>query len=420
MSGIDFHSQISAIMQELAGAAVAEICRLIEESGAALRLEIKHSRQENEFLRNRVRVMERALLNTERERDPPVGFSQLKRPAVSSRTDHSSTDQHTELPGQTNSIKYEPVDLENEPDLLIVKEETVQPAFGGSSCAVQLSFRANLCQAKRVYTSEEPNSETVSKEGKMVLSVESAVQQVAFVAVDTIETGVQSEANVGTDLKMPSEEAETTGSGFDRQQLEILSAQQSSSTAEVKSDFLEAEEEPDGLAAVLQGGSDQSFLQENGVSEQRNLGFVDPFTGVSLDHVSWICDPQVRSNQTPSGPRNHRGDGPSDCAVCGKSFSHTWQLKHHERVHAEEKVYRCGRCGRQFPQLCRLKRHERVHTGEKPFRCSKCGKHFSQANNLKVHQSVHTGERRFSCVLCGKNFSFLSNLIRHKALHTGK
>ncbi|XP_022520063.1 zinc finger and SCAN domain-containing protein 2 isoform X2 [Astyanax mexicanus] len=411
MSGIDFHSQISAIMQALAGAAVAEICKLIEESGAALRLEIKHSRQENEFLRNRVRVMERALLNTERERDPP-GFSQLKRSAVSSRTEHNSTDQHTELPGQANSIKNEPVDLEKEPDVLIVKEETVQPAFGGSSCAVQLSFRANLCHTKRIYTSQEPNSGTGSKEGKMVLSVESAVQQVAFVAVDTTETGVQSEASVGTDLKMPIAEAETTGSDFDQQHLENLSAQQSTSTTEVKSDFLAVEEEPDGLAAVLQGGSDQSFLQENGASEQQNLGFVDSFTGVSLDHVSWICDRQVHSNQTPSGP--------SDCAVCGKSFSHTWQLKHHERVHAEERVYRCGRCGRQFPQLCRLKRHERVHTGEKPFRCSKCGKHFSQANNLKVHQSVHTGERRFSCAQCGKNFSFLSNLIRHKALHSGK
>ncbi|XP_072534726.1 uncharacterized protein [Salminus brasiliensis] len=439
MPGVDFQSQISSIMEMLANAAVAEICKVIEDGCAVLQLEISQSLKENEYLRRRVSVMERALLPTERETAASGGFSQLKRPAVSSRIEHRSTDQHG-----AGSIKDELVDLENEADVLIVKEEKLQTVCGDVSCSVQASVRSDLCRTERVciadaaaFPSEEPNYETEkcrrsSEEVEPAVSAESTGQNVTVInTVDTIENGVdQTEAIVSMDTNTACEGAETAGSGFD-QHLEFLSAQQSCSNTVVKPDFLTvepgpAEEELDGLGACLQRGSDElvstrrELQHRHGASEQHILGFVDSLSGTSLDHVPWICHPQGHSNQTHSGPQNLRGDAPLDCGVCGQSFSHVRQLKHHERVHTEEKVFRCGRCGRQFPQLCRLKRHERVHTGEKPFRCARCGKHFAQANNLKVHQSVHTGERRFSCAQCGKNFSFLSNLIRHKAVHTGK
>ncbi|XP_029529594.2 uncharacterized protein LOC115137415 isoform X3 [Oncorhynchus nerka] len=57
---------------------------------------------------------------------------------------------------------------------------------------------------------------------------------------------------------------------------------------------------------------------------------------------------------------------------------------------------------------------------DKPYSCATCGKHFTRANYLKEHQTVHTKERPFKCKLCYKSFPFRSNLIRHRSVHNGE
>ncbi|XP_036429474.1 zinc finger protein 184-like [Colossoma macropomum] len=437
MAGVDFQAQIASIMEALSSAAVAQICKVID---AVIELQVSRSRRENELLRERIRVMERASLHARSPCASAAGFTQVKRP-TSSRTDHSTADEHGGLSDQAITVKDEPTDPEDEPDVLIVKEEKLQTVCSASSFGEELSAKANTSQMERVCTAgsaafpsvgpdDEPGKRRRdSEEGKVTVRTEAAVHCVKFDNdVDAVKDVDHSEATVCVDIKTACEGTETPA--FDHKHAEFLPAQQSCSDADVKPDFFIIEprpaEELDRQLECQQKGTDEPVGTRHGLqyrdghspsSEKRFLGFVGSFSSTSRDHLSWTCDQQRGPN---GGPQTLRGDAPWSCRLCGKSFSHMKQLKLHERVHTEEKVYRCGRCGRQFPQLCRLKRHERVHTGEKPFRCAKCGKHFAHANNLKVHQSVHTGERRFSCAQCGKSFSFLSNLIRHKAVHTGK
>ena len=60
-----FHTQIASIMEVLANAAVAEICKLVDEDYAVIRLEMTHSQRENRALKRKLQTLE---LKTARER----------------------------------------------------------------------------------------------------------------------------------------------------------------------------------------------------------------------------------------------------------------------------------------------------------------------------------------------------------------
>ncbi|XP_064860038.1 zinc finger protein 624-like [Oncorhynchus nerka] len=107
------------------------------------------------------------------------------------------------------------------------------------------------------------------------------------------------------------------------------------------------------------------------------------------------------------------------CSFCGKAFSFPKQVEIHQRIHTEEKLFGCHLCRASFSHSSKLKRHQRVHTGEKPYNCPQCEKRFSHKHQLKMHLKMHTGERPFACTHCGKRFSERSYLrIHQQKMHT--
>ncbi|XP_036790361.1 uncharacterized protein LOC110534477 isoform X3 [Oncorhynchus mykiss] len=62
-----FHTQIASIMEVLANAAVAEVCKLIDDDYAVFRLEMSQSQKENRGLRRKLQMLE---LKVARERRP--------------------------------------------------------------------------------------------------------------------------------------------------------------------------------------------------------------------------------------------------------------------------------------------------------------------------------------------------------------
>lgn len=55
---VDFRSQISAVMEVLANAAVVEICKVMNEGYAVLRLEMSRTKRENELLKSKLKSIE--------------------------------------------------------------------------------------------------------------------------------------------------------------------------------------------------------------------------------------------------------------------------------------------------------------------------------------------------------------------------
>ncbi|XP_070293301.1 uncharacterized protein [Salvelinus sp. IW2-2015] len=74
------------------------------------------------------------------------------------------------------------------------------------------------------------------------------------------------------------------------------------------------------------------------------------------------------------------------CSFCGKAFSFPKQMEIHQRMHTGEKPFGCHLCEKRFSHQHHLKRHLKVHTGERPFACTHCGKRFSERSNLRIHQ----------------------------------
>ena len=63
LCGSTLEEQLSSVMDELAKAAVSEISKLFSEGSAALRLQITESREENESLKTRMKVMRSELFS---------------------------------------------------------------------------------------------------------------------------------------------------------------------------------------------------------------------------------------------------------------------------------------------------------------------------------------------------------------------
>ncbi|KAG9342387.1 hypothetical protein JZ751_016382 [Albula glossodonta] len=65
---VAFHTQIASIMEVLANAAVAEICQVVDDGYAVLRLEMSQYQKENKALKRRLQMMERQTVRRYAER----------------------------------------------------------------------------------------------------------------------------------------------------------------------------------------------------------------------------------------------------------------------------------------------------------------------------------------------------------------
>lgn len=122
--------------------------------------------------------------------------------------------------------------------------------------------------------------------------------------------------------------------------------------------------------------------------------------------------------------KSGREKPPHSCGVCGATFTKSFSLKRHIKVHTGTKDYECEICAMAFIQKSDLHRHLFVHNEEKTFVCDTvgCGKAFRTKKNLKIHQNyVHIDTKdMFKCDLCSRTFKHRKTLDgHHKIIHSG-
>lgn len=152
------------------------------------------------------------------------------------------------------------------------------------------------------------------------------------------------------------------------------------------------------------------------------------------NHPALDFEPSISSNKelTPlppvteitatEQPPRKEGEKKYACALCSKSFTKIYGLRHHMTKHDNVRKYLCSKCGRRFHTSSGLSQHSKSHLDVAQFKCGFCNKNYKSRSYLKEHFRVaHSSNRKlFVCVSCGKQFTAKSTLREHIKSHNGK
>lgn len=405
-------------METMAKTALNQVCKLVDEDTAELRLECSRLLFANSALSEKVNNLQCELTFVKTKSCKSLRTVGVQTECRSNREDSHYNSQPTiekifgkdwckDLWKDRDSVANSTDDSEKTNATINNVSEFKKEDYAEASTSFQkdaletqgkdkdMATETNQQSKKCTTTQSSAHPHTVNKEEKRLSSLE--------------------------DTPMQSEESKDTDDDF------------CTYTIPIDDDDEEEEEDDDDVQFVdeSQQGPSQN-IQQSLSTNSDNVNDLDEYSLDTFDEFD-IVGTVMDSNQ-----------GSFTCKICNRSFFHKGTLTHHMKSHksnfcnickqefphgqldthicvppvTSHKVTKsCELCGKVFANPSALRIHYVVHTGEKPYRCSICGKGFTQKGNLKCHLRIHTGERPFQCMWCGKTFTQKVNLNHHLMSH---
>ncbi|XP_071024794.1 uncharacterized protein [Oncorhynchus clarkii lewisi] len=456
-----FHTQIASIIEVLANAAVAEVCKLIDDDYAVFRLEMSQSQKENRGLRRKLQMLE---LKVARERRPSSvkildryrgmargeghltgGHRSFVKPVGHNtwRDDQPITVDEGSGTSTQHVIGIEAAEARG-PGVKQERSEGVEdPRHSRDIQTVETTGVAPPVATEDLHTAAAPKPRTRHS----IMEVSGPANAVLKSETDTETlTVTQRLSHTGSDHRSdpdrlrplgcspaPSSEYLLYGNPSPRM---VHFHRDSGGALEIGSDpscSYATEMDPDNMTLGLETHTDLSRGDWNQYSSSvYSEGCLDKKGEVVVNDV------KVEGNAplTWNVDNTHLGEGHSQ----GKDFlDYRGSLKTNVATHSPLQTFRdhnpvstsmspSDSHGHVlFDQVLNSKDQRAKARGatsgnrkEKRFLCMFCNKGFSCLQNVEIHQRVHTGEKPFSCPQCEKKFSQAGDLKRHQRVHTGE
>ncbi|XP_022534594.1 zinc finger protein 287 [Astyanax mexicanus] len=323
-AAVVLQTQISAILEVLAKAAVAEISQLIQEDSVVLHLEIKRREDEIDGLKKRLHVTEKELKKAQAVPDKcSIGVQAeiLDTDLIPSR--------NRLLPG--NPLQTFDTVLQQTP-----KDEKPQPS--------------HRMQTPPQHIPEEPQSaaqtfapESSSKPQPQQVCDEDEFSRLEFeMKMEQVEELVDQELN----LQRANYRTVCTEAGSNQK----TGAQMWSPVDDDDSvtDYIM----PDGTMGLEQYQQVPTEPCAEPVPHPQLPANIQNSPGNMLPLWERTAAVQLRTK-------------PFRCEQCGKRFTQRTRLITHRRIHTGEKPYHCQLCGKMFSRQDNCLRHVRLHSGQR-------------------------------------------------------
>uniref|UniRef100_A0A8K9XW60 C2H2-type domain-containing protein n=1 Tax=Oncorhynchus mykiss TaxID=8022 RepID=A0A8K9XW60_ONCMY len=477
-----FHTQIASIMEVLANAAVADICKLVDDDYAVFRLEITQSQKENRVLRRKLQLLE---LKTARERaertmrervlaSRPSSVKILDRYRGIARGEGHLTGGHRSFvkPAGHNTwrddqpISFDEGSGTSTQHIIVIESADTEAAGPGvkqeksegeedqrHSRNIQTEVAGVPPVATEVPTSVQVPPRTrgniteVSGTPNAILKPETDTETLT-VTHRLLHTGSDHRSDperlgLGRLSRLPAPGSEYLAV-FHQSQRMVHSHGESDGDAlntggEDPSCSYATEMDPGNISLGLETLTDLSTGDWNRYSSRVPEGCLDKKGEVIIvDEVTV----KVEGNASPTwNADSHLGDGHSqdrDFLDNRESLETNLNVTTQSPLHAFRESDLEGPTdvdtnshGRiLFDQVLNSNDRARAqargggatsgNSKEKRFLCMFCNKSFSCSQNVEIHQRVHTGEKPFSCTQCHMRFAQAGHLKRHQMVHTGE
>ncbi|KAM9399632.1 uncharacterized protein ACWYII_031715 isoform 1-T1 [Salvelinus alpinus] len=471
-----FHTQIASIMEVLANAAVAEICKLVDDDYAVFRLEITQSQKENRTLRRKLlelKVARERAERTMRERvlasRPSIKILDRYRGIARGEGHLTGGQRNFVKPSGQNTLRDDQAITVDEGNgtstqhiIMIESAEAAGPGVkqerseGEENTLHIRDIQTGLAGAPPVATDEPDTAPAQPKTRRSVTEVSGTLNAVLKSETDTETLTVTHRLlHTGSDQMLdperlglgrlgcppaPASEYLLYGNPSPRTVNSHPDSGGASETGNDPSCSYTSEMDPSNIPLGLEAQTDLSRRDWNRCSRSvySEGCLYKAGEGMAVDEVTV----KVEGDIPPTWNADSLlGDGHSqgrDFLDYRESLETNPNVTTHYSLHTlRDRDPLSTSMGPSdshgsvlFDQVLNTNDRTRAqaqrgeatsgNSKDKRFLCMFCNKGFSCPQKVEIHQRVHTGEKPYSCTQCHMRFTQAGNLKRHQRVHTGE